>query len=45
MLLNWNTARETNASAEDILRQVFADRIGTGENVSALFTDSERRGL
>ncbi|CAM4188727.1 GH36-type glycosyl hydrolase domain-containing protein [Paenibacillus typhae] len=44
MLLNWNTARETKASAEDILRQVFAGRIGTVENVSALFTDSERRG-
>lgn len=43
-MLKLTTAREATASAEDILRQAFADRIGTGTHISALFTDSERRG-
>ncbi|WP_379161031.1 GH36-type glycosyl hydrolase domain-containing protein [Paenibacillus sp. sgz5001063] len=43
-MLKLTTAREAAVSAEDILRQAFADRIGAGEYLSALFTDSERRG-
>lgn len=43
-MLKLATARDTTASAEDILRQTFADRIGTGSHISALFTDSERHG-
>lgn len=43
-MLKLATARGTTASAEDILRQAFADRIGTGTHISALFTDSERQG-
>ncbi|CQR57664.1 cellobiose phosphorylase [Paenibacillus riograndensis SBR5] len=43
-MLKFTTAREAAASAGDILRQAFAGRIGTGTHVSALFTDSERRG-
>lgn len=44
-MLKFTTAREAMASAEEILRQAFADRIGPGAHISALFTDSERRGL
>lgn len=43
-MLKFNTARKETASAEDILKQVFADRIGIGGCVSAVFTDSEHRG-
>lgn len=43
-MLKFTTAREAMASAEEILRQAFADRIGPGAHISALFTDSERRG-
>ncbi|OKP97585.1 GH36-type glycosyl hydrolase domain-containing protein [Paenibacillus sp. P46E] len=43
-MLIFNTARETKVSAEDILRQAFADRLGAGVHVSAVFTDSERSG-
>lgn len=44
MMLKFNTARETAASAEDILREAFADRIGAGGQLSAVFTDSQRCG-
>ncbi|CAH1196680.1 hypothetical protein PAECIP111892_02298 [Paenibacillus auburnensis] len=43
-MLIFNTARETKVSAEDILREAFADRLGAGVHLSAIFTNSERRG-
>ncbi|WP_375103739.1 GH36-type glycosyl hydrolase domain-containing protein [Paenibacillus sp. RS8] len=43
MMLKFNTARETTASAEDILRETFTDRTG-GAPLSAVFTDSQRCG-
>ncbi|WP_216857145.1 GH36-type glycosyl hydrolase domain-containing protein [Paenibacillus tritici] len=44
MMLKFNTARQATASAEDILRQAFADRIEAGRPLSAVFTDSQRCG-
>lgn len=43
-MLIYNTARAAKVSAEDILRETFADRIGADSHISAVFTDSERRG-
>lgn len=42
-MLTFHTARQTSASAEDILRQAFADRTGSAP-LSAVFTDSQRCG-
>lgn len=42
-MLTFHTARQTSASAEDILRQAFADRTSSAP-LSAVYTDSQRCG-